>query len=339
MKGYETVWLVGDEFVLNTWQQHYKNKRNTDRTPTSYLYSNFEVTEITSTRYGNDNNILSRIRNGIATSLNQHTGLPRLIVFILDDDIITSLTQNKNQDQRVESTTKQFEYVLNNLFILIERVIATYKDYLPAKCKRENIPHLLWMAPPSHKYFTDSNNEKRAKYTNALQAVVSMHENTSMLRLVKFWDHSDSNLFLEEQYRYTTDGLDMYWLSIDAAIRFWMLAISKKFDKSKKKDDNLKDKPLSKKMPDKSAGPTKPPTLISEKSRESNYHYDRDQYHGNSGGYQNQNYSYGEDYYDDNRYQENYDNHYQGYYDQYQPKYKWNNKDFSKASRRLPYNY
>ena len=60
----------------------------------------------------------------------------------------------------------------------------------------------------------------------------------SVLKLVKFWDHDNSDLFLEEQYRYTSEGLKMYWYAVDAAIRFWNVALSKKFEKLGKKPKN-----------------------------------------------------------------------------------------------------
>ena len=59
-----------------------------------------------------------------------------------------------------------------------------------------------------------------------------------MLKLVKFWDHTDGNLFLQNQYRYTVDGLTKYWMSVDASIRFWVMALAKKFEPGKKNINN-----------------------------------------------------------------------------------------------------
>ena len=162
-----------------------------------------------------------------------HEGLPKLIVLVPDDDIITSLPYDADNNKPL---VEQYEYILNSLMTMIDRIIATYKDWLPAKAKRELVPHILWIAPPTHKFFSDSNNEKRAKFTNAMANVVTLHQNTSMLRLVKCWDHNDSNLFLEQQYRYTNEGLKVNWRSVDAAIRFWGIAIAKKFEKKSLKD-------------------------------------------------------------------------------------------------------
>ena len=62
----------------------------------------------------------------------------------------------------------------------------------------------------------------------------------SLLQMIKFWDHGNSNLFMDEQYRYTSEGLTMYWRAVDAAVRFWNVALAKKAGKSKtpKQQDN-----------------------------------------------------------------------------------------------------
>ena len=171
----------------------------------TFTYTFYEVKEFTTARNFNDRNILSRLRNSLVTALNEHKGLPKLIVFVIDDDIITSAPTNSE-----DSITQQYEYILNALFKLIERSIDCYKDVLPAKAKREHVPHILWMAPPTHKFFSESNNEKRCKFANALNNVVLLYTDVTMLRLVKSWNHEDSNLFLKEQYRYTSEGLRKY---------------------------------------------------------------------------------------------------------------------------------
>ena len=276
----------------------------------------FEVCEYTSSRStSNERNILNRIRNNVTRALSKHTGLPRLIVVVPDDDIITSIPDNRNSDDI--STTKEYEHILNSIFNMIDRCISIYKDWLPAKCKREHIPHMLWMAPPSHKFFSDNNNEKRAKFTNALSAIVALHENTSMLRLVKFWDHNDSNLFLEEQYRYTSEGLNMYWRSIDAAIKFWFVAISRKFDKPGiKRKTSEEETPKSESPHQSVSNETNSQSSITKHYQDSNYKKKPTKHQYRS--FDRKPYS-------------NYDK-----YDNYHT-YKWHRDDYFKSSRRLHY--
>ena len=221
---------MGDDFANNTVHEFLKGRKKLDGTPDTYVYAFYEVREFTTTRNSNnDKNVISRIRNAFITALNEHASLPKLVVFILDDDVITNVKLDDNLP-----LVPQYEYILCKLMTFINRSIEIYKDMLPQKAKRDVIPHLLWIAPPNHKYFSDDNNEKRGAFTTALSTSVSTIKNSSMLRMVKFWDMNNSNLFLEDAYRFTVEGLNKYWMSVDASIRFWALAISKKFEKQKK---------------------------------------------------------------------------------------------------------
>ena len=222
---------MGDEFAKNTIKQYYKDARNEDGSPASYLYGNFEVKEFVTHKHSNNcKNILSRMRNCLVTALNEHEILPKMIIFVMDDDVINEV--NRKLDPS-DCLTKDYVTILKGLMKLISVSINCYKDGLPRKAFRESIPHVIWLAPPNHMYFSERNNECRAKYTMALSESITEYNNMSVLRLVKHWDKDNSNLFLEEQYRYTAIGLKTYWMSVDAAIRFWNIALYKKFAKPK----------------------------------------------------------------------------------------------------------
>ena len=48
------------------------------------------------------------------------------------------------------------------------------------------------------------------------------------LQMIKIWHHDDSAAFINELYRFTTEGLIKYWMSVDSAIRYWFTAIGNK---------------------------------------------------------------------------------------------------------------
>ena len=237
---------------------------------------------------------------------------------------------------------------------MLNRSLDSYKDVLPARSKRDNFPHILWVAPPTHKFFSEANNEKRVKFTTALSTVVSLQQNMSMLKLVKHWSHDDSNLFLQEQYRYTADGLAKYWLSVDASIKFWDVAILKKFTKGKfiatkpavntKKSeeiDETAEKTSRKKnqRPEAAENPEHYTHTEKQDDRNKRYHEHRDsdrrryatvrvenpQRNRNDYSHYESNYKYGQ-WYDDRH--EDY---------RYQNNYRWRKQDYKKSSRRLPY--
>ena len=48
------------------------------------------------------------------------------------------------------------------------------------------------------------------------------------LQMIKIWHHDDSAAFINESYRFTTEGLIKYWMSVDSTIRYWFTAIGNK---------------------------------------------------------------------------------------------------------------
>ena len=243
--GYEKLWFIGDKFAYNTYQDYFKNLKSEDGTPTTYSYLNYEVRAyLTSQHTLNVKNILSRLRNALITALNEHAVLPKLITIVPDDDIINQVIDDDNQE-----LSFHYERLLSGLCNLFTKTIDCFKDLLPSKAKRENVPHILWIAPPTHYYFSDDNNSRREIFGKSLEVAVNAQKGMSILKMVKFWDHNNTNLFLDESYRYSSEGLKMYWRSVDAAVHFWNVAISKKLDKIKpKKSSVMSRKPATTKL-------------------------------------------------------------------------------------------
>ena len=144
-----------------------------------------------------------------------------------------------------------------------------------------------------------------------------MHQNTSTLRLIKCWDHDNSNLFLEEQSSDTNEGLSIYWRSVNAAVRFWQIAVAKQFEKKSTKDTKVDPNTT----PDhKFVKAQSIPKATSRNSRN---------YRGHHKFYDNYN----------SQPRHQYFNHYENYeyYDTYNSRYKWDRKDYNNTSSRLPY--
>ena len=53
--------------------------------------------------------------------------------------------------------------------------------------------------------------------------------------MIKVWNPDDTSLFSARTYRFTEEGLRKYWLSIDAAIKFWDTILCDKFQKKSTK--------------------------------------------------------------------------------------------------------
>ena len=161
---------------------------------------------------------------------------------VLDDDLFRALKLQS------DNYNNHFSTIIFGLLDMIDKAVTAYKELLPNKAKHESIPHILWIVPPTHKNFADSSNEKRTKFAQVLAKVVAMFKNMSMLKLVKVWDPDDGNSFINESYRFTNTGLHKYWMSVDAAIKFWNIALSKKFDKPAKSGKKNRQSPHCPKM-------------------------------------------------------------------------------------------
>ena len=82
---------------------------------------------------------------------------------------------------------------------------------------------------PTHMYF--KNNHKREIAKDHLLKEAKFYKNMSVLRMVKVWEEDNPNLFNNHSYRFTSEGLAKYWLSVDSTIRYWNTAIHPKLGK------------------------------------------------------------------------------------------------------------
>ena len=57
-------------------------------------------------------------------------------------------------------------------------------------------------------------------FNERLNTVSQFHEGITVLKLKKIWEPTDSNLFLYESNRFTSEGINAYWAAVDCTIRF-----------------------------------------------------------------------------------------------------------------------
>ena len=222
--------MIGDEFCYNTVQQHFKDKKGNDQAGL-YSFNTFEVSQFVSSKYKSHNpSPLGRIINNLIYALNKHLMLPKLIVVVVDEDLVRAIRVSRITAADVSS-------IIEWLMKEFTRAIDEYKENLPAKCKRPNLPHVLWMCPPQHKYFGKSSNLRHEMVSNALENSVKHFEGMSSLRIIKSWNPEDSNLFVYDSYRFTSQGLAKYWSGVDVAIRFWNVASFPKIGHKNKRED------------------------------------------------------------------------------------------------------
>ena len=192
-----------------------------------YLMSHFKVYDFTATRFSSSmNNILSQIRGLLIKAIQEQRLLPKAILMVLDDNIIKQYGITNNWREN-------FQHIIYFLLLEIDRNIKNYKAQLPTKCKEEYFPHIIWMLPPCHKFF--ANNRSHQLFCNVMESEVENFTSMCCLRLKKIWDENEGAFFLQEQRRYTPEGLHAYWLAIDASIKFWHKTLSEILTKKQKK--------------------------------------------------------------------------------------------------------
>ena len=150
------------------------------------------------------------------------------MVVVLDDDVVKNINYP-------ESTA----IVTNWLVDQFEKLINSHQEKLPAKAIKAFYLHILWMCPPTHKFFGESGNQRRTKQSKCIESAVKNKPNMLSLKIIKSWDHKDSNAFIYDSYRFTSSGLNKYWLGVDAAIHFWNVAVSPKIGKNTKNSHNI----------------------------------------------------------------------------------------------------
>ena len=101
VKGIDSLWIIGDEFCHRTFAMQFKlrknnslnsddntnSKSNNQRKP--FIFESYEVEEFSASRYSSSvRSVLTRCKALLAKAIHQEKVLPKVIVFVHDDDII-----------------------------------------------------------------------------------------------------------------------------------------------------------------------------------------------------------------------------------------------------------
>ena len=175
-------------------QQHFKNPCTDDGYSPFYSFKTYEVIEFLSSKYKSSNpSPASRLINNIVYGFNRHRQLPKLIILVPDDDIVKNI---KSSEAMMITIGMVSEWITREVL----RAVESDKEMLPDKCKCATTPQIMWIAPPTHKYFGTSNNKKREVHTKCLERIAKKHDTVHTLRIIKCWNHDDSNAFIYDSY-------------------------------------------------------------------------------------------------------------------------------------------
>ena len=150
--------------------------------------------------------------NALSTAIVDNIKLPRVIVVVLDDDIIEAI------QYRDFGVSTCYGLCVESLVKNVKRLIDERKSQLPNRAIREFCPDVYWVELPHHKNF-----EKpgiRAKFNNCLLSVVKLYKGMRVIKMKEIWNYTQDDLVRNNKI--TEKGLCIYWKSVDAAIRFNM---------------------------------------------------------------------------------------------------------------------
>ena len=219
---YDTVWFLGDEFAISFFEQYFKEKTLKGYNA-GYIRNNYDVMAKLSSQYmSQTKNFLSRFRNLLVSAITDQPRLPKIIVNILDTDLM------KNIDESIWDDTKALNRVIGSMMSDQSKLILTQKSYLQQKAKRTNYPHIVWIEAPIHNNFPD--NYRRERFNYSLNHMVQFQEDTTVLKFKKIWDSSNSRLYIRENERFTCEGLSAYWAAVDCTLRYLDTILLKKFE-------------------------------------------------------------------------------------------------------------
>ena len=207
VSGYESAWLIGDEFLTKAEGYLFGDKHIKENIA-PFLWENFNVKVFADNTLSPYSSMLSRVRNQLIRAINKETLLPKIIIVILDD----------NLSERIKSNIS-FVYgsIMHWLADQFNKIIECHKDKLPQKAVKADYPHFIWIAPPVNISF--DNSDIRLKLDKSLKDTLDVQKSHMMLRLKKVWVQNDRSYCRHHQV--TQIGFESYWASIDSAITFW----------------------------------------------------------------------------------------------------------------------
>ena len=209
MDAYDSVWIVGDDFVSDTATEFF----NLEDSGNSHISQNYDVKILCSDSKASNQSVIASIHNNITTGIIDQPLLPKAIIFLIDADILKTVYHPKM------GVSEIYNKMMKDLVAGLQNMLGKYKSCLPMKSKHENYPTLLWALAPLHKNLPDKWNQQRTKFNQSIEAAVKECNHMSTLNLLKIWDAEDDRLC--EESRLTQQGLTAYWRSLDSAFRHW----------------------------------------------------------------------------------------------------------------------
>ena len=168
-----------------------------------------------------DVNVISRLCNLMVTALAKDKKLPKYIIIVIEDDILTEIKIHQDMNLLGKTCNQVLEWLMKEF----HRMTLEFKEHLSNKARRYKFPQFIWIIPPFHINF--ENNDARVEFATALEVASDLYTSMHALELKKIWNEHDTKLFVHENNCFTAQGYSKYWKAVDATIKHFDIKFNK----------------------------------------------------------------------------------------------------------------
>ena len=207
----DQVWVFKDNSTAISYRKHFLLR---DDNRSGFMKSYILHRIFCNSKYSSTTkNMILHIHNTVAVAINDNTYLPKYMIFVVDDDLITYL------DFKGVGVAQLLGTWIEWLMKHVHNLVSAKKGYLPDYAKKANEPSIYWCVSPTHLNFSLECNNLRKKLNFCLELVGKISNfNMRVIKLKEKWDYS--LLSLVKSGRNLDSGMDAYWDAVDSAFHF-----------------------------------------------------------------------------------------------------------------------
>ena len=202
LRAYEKVWIIGDDFMSQSFTQYFQDSFCSEEGKTGYIRSHYDVTGFCNSRIKHmQGNVLNRLRTNLIIAINKQLILPKAIIVVMEKDVLIELDHFKSGIS--EGSGRIAEWLVNQF----HRVVTGYKEKLPSKSRKFKFPTILWLLTSTTNVNstcsnTDDNDsylqECYKKWNDNIRKATALFREMEVLPL-KNWDEDDQHYIYIEQ--------------------------------------------------------------------------------------------------------------------------------------------
>ena len=213
---FNDLWLVGDDFLHDHYYKlpQIKNDAYLARERLPYMYDFYNVSCFTPNPQSLTTNVIARLVNSFIKALNDTNKIPRIVLIIPEDDLLTYLFK-QNEEFGIGTITFK---VLNWISTQMTRATDAKKDDLKRVKPGAVIPtepKFIWVKMLNRVNARSDLLALRSKFNEVLEEVLYKKDQHYIIDIVTAM--ADSSFYDKNNY-INGEGLKRFWIEIDKLI-------------------------------------------------------------------------------------------------------------------------